>query len=43
MVLTFFREARVGRMVSLAPPLEDERNEKEIIEEEGEESGPGPP
>ena len=40
-VLTFLRDTRVGKMVSLAPW--DEWREEEDSESEGEEAGPGPP
>ena len=39
-VLTFLREAKVGRMINLAPPEEEEGEGREGEEEEG---GPGPP
>ena len=42
-VLSFLRETRVGKMVCLAPPVVEDREEGEIREEEGEEGGPGPP
>ena len=40
-VLTFLRDTRVGRMISMAP-RDGERAEDEA-ESEGEEGGPGPP
>ena len=43
-VLTFLRDMRVGRMVTLAPPEEEEgEGENSEDEESGEKGGPGPP